>query len=115
MDYYTCGTSSLSMFDMLSTTAKTRQHSLQQWLNEEGVMVIGSDMLKNLINDDKEITSAKAHFSWCETRSGFGADDSLSLKNCINSCVLSIIKTLLNGNTNERSLRKKKAKKAKLA
>jgi hypothetical protein len=42
---------------MLSTTAKTRQHSLQQWLNEEGVMVIGSDMLKNLINDDKEITS----------------------------------------------------------
>ncbi len=47
----------IKVFDMLSTTAKTRQHSLQQWLNEEGVMVIGSDMLKNLINDDKEITS----------------------------------------------------------
>jgi SNF2 family DNA or RNA helicase len=42
----------IKVFDMLSTTAKTRQHSLQQWLNEEGVMVIGSDMLKNLINDD---------------------------------------------------------------
>ncbi|EFX69321.1 hypothetical protein DAPPUDRAFT_258789 [Daphnia pulex] len=46
------------------TTAKTRQHSLQQWLNEEGVMVpkhtsVGASFMRNTSNDedsDKEDT-----------------------------------------------------------